>query len=287
MSFVKTAAALEEWFREAGRSNKTLGFVPTMGYLHEGHLSLIKAAKKENDLVAVSIFVNPTQFAPGEDFESYPRDEARDYQLAIEAGANVVFVPDGSEIYLPGASTQVLVIGEITKKLCGISRPTHFGGVTQVVSILFNIVRPNRAYFGQKDAQQALIIKKMVRDLHIPVEIRVCPIIREADGLAMSSRNVYLTPEERNQAVCLNQALEKAEQYLYSDAPDCSNIKKLTSIIKEEIESHCLGRIDYCDIFDGETLEDITEILPGKKALAAVAVKFSKARLLDNRIWSL
>ncbi|MCR6546452.1 pantoate--beta-alanine ligase [Dehalobacterium formicoaceticum] len=287
MSIIKTTADLQDWFQQADRRNKTLGFVPTMGYLHEGHLSLIRAAKDQNDLVAVSIFVNPTQFAPGEDYESYPRDTDRDYQLAMEAGADVVFVPAVEEIYPPGASTEVTVTGGITRKLCGISRPTHFQGVTRVVNILFNIMQPNRAYFGQKDAQQSLIIKKMVRELHLPVEIVVCPIVREADGLAMSSRNVYLTPEERQQAVCLNNALQKAESYFKSDTPDHAVIDKLRSIIKREIESHPLACIDYCEIFDGETLEDIDEILPGKNALAAVAVKFSKARLLDNRVLSI
>ena len=218
MSLIKTARALNDWYSRAGRRNKTVGFVPTMGYLHDGHLSLIKSAKAQNDLVVVSVFVNPTQFAPGEDYESYPRDIHRDYLLAMEAGADAVFNPEADEIYVGGASTTVEVTGDITKKLCGASRPAHFKGVTTVVNILFNIVRPDRAYFGQKDAQQALIIKKMVRDLHMPVEVVVCPIVREADGLAMSSRNVYLSTQERRQAACLNAALQSAEDYLESDA---------------------------------------------------------------------
>lgn len=286
MSLVKTAAALEAWFQKKERRNKTLGFVPTMGYLHEGHLSLIRSAKASNDLVAVSIFVNPTQFAPGEDYESYPRDTDRDYKLAMEAGADVVFVPDVNEIYISGASTAVEVTGEITKKLCGASRPTHFRGVTTVVSILFNIVGPDKAYFGQKDAQQALMIKKMVRDLHIPVEVIICPIVRESDGLAMSSRNVYLSPEEREQAVCLNGALQKAEDYLKSGAADC-DVKKLTEIITRHIQSQKLASIDYVQILDGETLEDIDHIAPERQALAAVAVKFGKTRLIDNRLLSI
>lgn len=285
MSLVKTKAALEAWFLKADRRNKTLGFVPTMGYLHEGHLSLIKAAKEQNDLVAISIFVNPTQFAPGEDYENYPRDTDRDYKLAMEAGGDVVFVPEVGEIYIPGASTAVEVTGEITKKLCGASRPTHFKGVTTIVNILFNIVSPDSAYFGQKDAQQALIIKKMVRDLHIPVEVVVCPIIREADGLAMSSRNVYLSPDERRQAVCLNGALQNAEDYLKSGADDCT-VKALIEIITRHIQSRDLAVVDYVQILDGETLEDIDLIAPGRKALAAVAVIFGKTRLIDNRILS-
>lgn len=284
---IKTIDALEGWFIRAGRSNKTLGFVPTMGYLHEGHLSLIKSAKSQNDLVAVSVFVNPTQFAPNEDFESYPRDIDRDYQLASSAGADVVFNPEAGEIYIPGASTTVEVTGDITKKLCGASRPAHFKGVTTVVNILFNIVRPDRAYFGQKDAQQALIIKKMVRDLHMPVEVIVCPIVREADGLAMSSRNVYLSAAEREEAVCLNEALQIAEDYMRSGASDSGSVAKLTGLIESHITSRKLADIDYVRILDGETLGDIDIIEPGKNALAALAVKFGKTRLIDNRMLSL
>ncbi|HAH97679.1 MAG TPA: pantoate--beta-alanine ligase, partial [Firmicutes bacterium] len=264
--------------------NKTLGFVPTMGFLHGGHLSLIKAAKAQNDLVVVSVFVNPTQFAPGEDYESYPRDIDRDYQLAREAGADVVFNPNVDEIYIPGASTAVEVTGDITKKLCGASRPTHFKGVTTVVNILFNIVKPDRAYFGQKDAQQALVIKRMVRDLHMPVEVVVCPIVREVDGLAMSSRNVYLSSDERQQATCLNEALQKAADYLGSGADDCGSVAQLIKIIEGHIQRQDLAAIDYVLILDGETLDDIELIEPGKSALAAVAVKFGKTRLIDNRV---
>lgn len=284
MSIVKTVAEIEAWFSSKDRRNKTLGFVPTMGFLHGGHLSLIKAAKAQNDLVVVSVFVNPTQFAPGEDYESYPRDIDRDYQLAREAGADVVFNPNVDEIYIPGASTAVEVTGDITKKLCGASRPTHFKGVTTVVNILFNIVRPDRAYFGQKDAQQALVIKRMVRDLHMPVEVVVCPIVREADGLAMSSRNVYLSSDERQQATCLNEALQKAADYLGSGADDCGSVAQLIKIIEGHIQRQDLAAIDYVLILDGETLDDIELIEPGKSALAAVAVKFGKTRLIDNRV---
>lgn len=287
MSLIKTAAELGDWFERADRRNKTLGFVPTMGYLHEGHLSLIKEAKAQNDLTAVSIFVNPTQFAPGEDYESYPRNIARDYELARQAGADVIFNPEAEEIYFPGASTAVEVTGDITKKLCGASRPTHFKGVTTVVNILFNIVRPDKAYFGQKDAQQALIIKKMVRDLHMPVKVIVCPIVREADGLAMSSRNVYLSPEERKEALCLNSGLQKAEDYLKSAHADSRSTKKLIEIIKSHIQGHALAQIDYVSILDGETLDTLESVAPGKPALAAVAVNFGKTRLIDNRMLSI
>ncbi|MBW8381737.1 MAG: pantoate--beta-alanine ligase, partial [Youngiibacter sp.] len=281
MSIIKTVKELEAWSKNADRKNSTLGLIPTMGYLHEGHCSLIRAAKSENDLVVVSVFVNPTQFAPGEDFESYPRSIERDYKLAIEAGADVVFNPETEEVYVPGSSTFVEVTGEITRKLCGASRPTHFRGVTTVVNILFNIVRPDKAYFGQKDAQQAMIIKKMVRDLHMPVEVVVCPIVREADGLAMSSRNVYLSQEERKQALCLSGGLKKAWEYLNSGAEDSRSVKKLIEIIGNEIEGQSLAVIDYVMILDGETLEEIADIEPGKTALAAVAVKFGKTRLID------
>ena len=259
MSLIKTVNELEAWLKNAGRRNKTLGFVPTMGYLHEGHCSLIKAAKAQNDLVVVSVFVNPTQFAPSEDFESYPRDIDRDYKLAREAGADVVFNPEAGEIYVIGASTVVEVTGEIAKKLCGASRPTHFRGVTTVVNILFNIVRPDKAYFGQKDAQQALIIKKMVRDLHMPVEVIVCPIVREADGLAMSSRNVYLKPEERKQATCLNSGLRMAEEYLGSGADDCRSAAKRAGIIESHIRNRDLARssIYVRNCSNGETLEEM------------------------------
>lgn len=286
MSIIKTIEELEAWSAGADRKNRALGLVPTMGYLHEGHCSLIRAAKADNDLVVVSVFVNPTQFAPGEDFESYPRSIERDYELAIDAGADVVFNPEAGEIYVPGSSTVVEVTGEITKKLCGASRPTHFKGVTTVVNILFNIVRPDKAYFGQKDAQQALIIKKMVRDLHMPVEVIVCPIVREADGLAMSSRNVYLSPKERKQAVCLSSGLQKAWEYLNSGSDDSRSVGKLIEVIEDHIKGQDLAAIDYIRILDGETLEEISEIKPGKAALAAVAVRFGKTRLIDNRVLS-
>ena len=282
MSLVKTAAELREWLRQNGRKDKTLGLVPTMGYLHEGHLSLIKAAKAENDLVAVSVFVNPTQFGPGEDFEKYPRDIERDYKMAVSAGADVVFNPEAGEMYGPGASTFVAEEGGVTKKLCGLSRPVHFRGVTTVVSMLFNIAGPNRAYFGQKDAQQAIVIKKMVRDLHFPVEIRVCPIVREPDGLAKSSRNIYLSPEERAAALVLSRSLKNAAERLASDGN--TRVSHIRESILTEIKTEPMADVDYVEVLDGETLEEIETIAPGKKALAAVAVRFGKTRLIDNII---
>ena len=284
MSLIKTIEEWNRWLVRVGRNGQSLGFVPTMGFLHAGHLSLIRKAKEENDLVAVSVFVNPTQFAPGEDFESYPRDIERDYKLAMEAGADVVFNPEAKEIYVSNSNTAVEVGGDITQKLCGVARPTHFKGVTTVVTILFNIIRPDRAYFGQKDAQQGMIIQKMVRDLHQPVRVIMCPIVREEDGLAMSSRNVYLTSEERRQALCLSEALRLAEEYVASGAGDANRTDKLKQIIREHIERQPLASIDYVQILDGETLEELEHIEAGNTALAALAVRFGKTRLIDNTI---
>lgn len=279
---VRTERELKAALAARDRKNKTLGFVPTMGYLHAGHLSLIRAARAENDLVVVSVFVNPMQFGPGEDFTSYPRNIERDYELAVSAGADLVFHPETEEIYVPGASTAVEVTGSLTEKLCGASRPGHFKGVATVVSILFHIVGPDRAYFGQKDAQQVLIIRKMVRDLHMPLDIVACPIVREADGLAMSSRNVYLNEEARRQALSLSRSLKKAGEYFRSGNEDSRLVQKLRSVIRAEIEAESLARIDYVELLDGQTLEEIKEIKSGKTALAAVAVRFGKTRLIDN-----
>lgn len=284
MSLIATVAELREWLKAHDRKDKTVGLVPTMGFLHEGHLSLIRAARAQNDLVVVSVFVNPTQFAPGEDYEQYPRDIDRDYRLASEAGADVVFHPSVDEMYGPGFCTEVAVKGNLAKKLCGASRPLHFKGVTTVVDMLFNIVQPDRAYFGQKDAQQAVIIKKMVCDLHIPVEVVVCPIVREKDGLAMSSRNLYLSPEERQQALSLYRGLLKAQEFLASGVEGCNRVDRLIRVIRQEIQKEPLAVIDYIEIVDADTLEDIEEVAPDRRALAAVAVKFGRTRLIDNAI---
>ena len=278
MKIAKTITELKTYLEAIG-GDKTIGFVPTMGYLHDGHLSLIKAAHAHNDVTVLSIFVNPTQFAPGEDLDAYPRDFLRDSRLAEAAGTDLLFFPDPAEIYPAGASTFVEVEGEITKKLCGQSRPTHFKGVTTVVTILFNLINPNIAYFGQKDAQQVAVIKKMVRDLHLPVQIAVCPIVREADGLAMSSRNVLLHPEERKQALVLSQSLAAAKA-LYQAGE--RSVKILTAAIVNHINSMPLTHIDYVEILDFETLANIKTIT--SPTLAAVAVRFEKTRLLDNII---
>lgn len=283
MKLIETEAELRETLSQMGRKEKSVGLVPTMGCLHEGHLSLIRRAKQHNDIVVVSVFVNPTQFGPGEDFEKYPRNIEKDCELAESAGADIVFHPDAANIYAPDVSTTVEVEGEITHKLCGAARPIHFKGVATVVSILFNIVQPDRAYFGQKDAQQAVVIKRMVRDLHIPVEIVVCPIVREADGLALSSRNRYLSGEERKEAVSLSRGLEAAAE-CFSTGAGSRNAFSLKKVITDEISKKQLAKIEYVEIVDAETLADTSFIEPDRPALAAVAVRFGNTRLIDNKI---
>lgn len=274
---VTTIDDIKRFVKEAKRNNKSVGFVPTMGFLHEGHLSLIRRAKSENNFVVVSIFVNPTQFGPSEDFETYPRDLAKDTVLAVDAGADVIFNPSVETMYSNNNSSWVTVEGDITTILCGASRPTHFRGVTTVVNMLFNIVEPDRAYFGLKDAQQAAIITKMVEDLHMNVSIVVCPIVREDDGLALSSRNTYLNKEERDQATILSKSLKLAlDLYLKGEI----NPKKLEEIIINKIESMPLAIIDYVKVYSFPSLTEIDEIID--TAIAAVAVKFGKTRLIDN-----
>lgn len=276
---IETVKELREYLAGQRAAGKTVGLVPTMGFLHEGHLSLIREAKAENDVVVVSDFVNPTQFGPNEDFESYPRNIERDTELALSAGADVIFYPSVSEMYPPESSTYVEVEGNITRVLCGASRPTHFRGVTTVVNKLFNIVEPDKAYFGQKDAQQVAVLTKMVKDLHMDIELIICPIVREPDGLAMSSRNTYLSAEERKQAVILNQALKKAKNAFANGEKD---VVKLTGIITDKINEMPLAVIDYVSILDFPSLKPIITI--EKDALGAVAVKFGKTRLIDNEI---
>lgn len=274
---ITTISELRTYLSKKRLQGKTIGFVPTMGFLHEGHLSLIRRANMENDVVVMSDFVNPTQFGPNEDFASYPRNIERDTEMAMGAGADVVFYPSVYEMYPKGSSTFVEVEGNITNVLCGASRPTHFKGVTTVVNMLFNIVQPDRAYFGQKDAQQVAVLIKMVNDLHMDIEIITCPIVREGDGLAMSSRNTYLSKEERKQAVILNKALKKGKEAF---AEGEKNTAKLISIITDKINEMPLAVIDYVSILDFPSLEPIDTI--EQQALAAVAVKFGKTRLIDN-----
>lgn len=276
MIIIKTIKEIKNIIKDNKKQGNTVGFVPTMGFLHEGHLSLIKSAKKENDLVVVSIFVNPTQFGIGEDFEAYPRDLDRDAKLSESAGADVIFCPTISEMYPESYQTYVEV-NEITNKLCGKSRPTHFKGVTTVVNKLFNIVEPHSAYFGQKDAQQVAVIQKMVKDLNMNIEVIPCPIIREADGLAMSSRNIFLNPEQRGAALILSKSLFFAKDKINKGCIDAVEIKEaLTKMINNEP----LAAIDYIEIVDALSLSDITAIKG--KVLIALAVRIGKTRLIDN-----
>lgn len=257
---------------------KTIGLVPTMGYLHEGHMSLVNMSVQHNDFTVLSVFVNPVQFGPNEDFERYPRDIDRDIKMAETAGVDVVFSPSVSEMYPDGYKTYVEVEG-ITNILCGRTRPGHFKGVTTVVNKLFNIVQPDRAYFGQKDAQQVVVIKKMVKDLNMNLEIVTCPIVREKDGLAMSSRNVYLSGEERKSALILSKSLFEAEELIKKGETGKENILKY---ITDRIKSEKSAQIDYIEIINAETLDSI-EFLKGR-VLIALAVKFGNTRLIDNVI---
>ncbi len=253
----------------------TVGLVPTMGYLHEGHLSLIRRAREECDHVAVSIFVNPTQFGPNEDLAKYPRDLARDSQL-IEPYTDLLWTPTPEIMYPTGFQTWVEV-EEVTKPLEGAMRPGHFRGVTTVVAKLFNAIQPHKAYFGQKDAQQAAVIRQMVRDLNFPIEIVVCPIVREPDGLAMSSRNVYLDPEQRKAATVLYRSLSTAKE-AYDDGE--RDADQLRQAIKDVLASEPLAQMQYVSCADYETLEELQRV--ERKALLSMAVYFGKTRLIDN-----
>ena len=263
---------VSEWKKDGLK----VGFVPTMGYLHEGHESLIKKAASQNDKVVVSIFVNPIQFGPTEDLESYPRDLDRDSRLCENAGADLIFHPQKEEMYFDDFCTFVDMNG-LTEELCGKTRPIHFRGVCTVVSKLFNIVTPDRAYFGQKDAQQLAIIKQMVRDLSIGVEVVGCPIVREEDGLAKSSRNTYLSKQERQAAVVLSKSLEVGKKLLQEGERDSS---KVISAITEVINKEPLAKIDYVNIVDSLSVQEVQKI--EKSVLIAMAVYIGKTRLIDN-----
>lgn len=254
----------------------TVGFVPTMGYLHEGHKSLIEKAFSENDKVVVSIFVNPMQFGPKEDLSSYPRDLDADSILCGNAGADIIFHPEDKEMYFEDFSTYVDING-LTEELCGKSRPIHFRGVCTVVSKLFNIVPANRAYFGEKDAQQLAVIKRMVRDLNFDIEIIGCPIIREEDGVAKSSRNTYLSESERKAATILSESLEKAKDRLNMGERNCEVIRK---IIIDNIAKEKLAKIDYVQVVDGLSMKVVEKV--NKSILIAIAVNIGKTRLIDN-----
>lgn len=277
MKVVKTIEEVRQQVKAWKREGLSVGLVPTMGYLHEGHKSLIERAVRENDRVVVSDFVNPTQFAPNEDFESYPRDIDADAKLCENAGADIIFNPDAEEMYTDALT--FVDMNKLTKVLCGKTRTIHFSGVCTVVSKLFNIVTPDRAYFGEKDAQQLCVIRKMVRDLNFDIEIIGCPIIREADGLAKSSRNTYLSDEERKAALCLSRALNIGKEMILNGEKDTG---KVISSVRAEIEKEPLAKIDYAEIVDFNSLEAIKTVQ--KPLLCAVAVYIGKTRLIDNFI---
>lgn len=265
-------ANVKAWKKEG----LSVGFVPTMGYLHEGHGSLISRARAENDKVVVSIFVNPMQFGPGEDLESYPRDLDKDSAYCESLGADLIFHPEPEEMYTEGFCSYV-DMSVLTEELCGLSRPVHFRGVCTVVNKLFNIVQPNRAYFGQKDAQQLAIIGRMVQDLNMDLEIIGCPIVREEDGLAKSSRNTYLSAEERQAALVLSKAVKLGQELVASGETDA---KKIVAEMSTLIEKEPLARIDYVKAVDGLTMQQIDTVKA--TMLVALAVYIGKTRLIDN-----
>lgn len=278
MKIVSTVEQVREEVKKWRQQGLTVGLVPTMGYLHEGHKSLIDKAVAQNDKVVVSVFVNPIQFGPTEDLATYPRDLERDAALCEDAGAALIFHPEKEDMYFDDFCTYIDMDG-LTKGLCGKTRPIHFRGVCTVVGKLFNIVHPDRAYFGQKDAQQLAVIRRMVRDLNFDIEIVGCPIVREADGLAMSSRNTYLNEEERKAALVLSQAVRLGEELVEAG-------EKNAAVIKEKmiahIEAEPLAKTDYVEIVDAQSLEPVSEIQG--EILAAMAVYIGKTRLIDNFI---
>ncbi len=277
MIFIKKIKEMKSYIKEKKREGKIIGFVPTMGYLHPGHLSLIKKAKEDCEVVVVSIFVNPTQFGRGEDYEHYPRNLERDKKLCQEEGVDVIFAPEVKEMYPQGYSTFVEVEGMFSSILEGASRPGHFRGVTTVLTKLFHIISPDYSYFGEKDYQQALVVKKMVKDLSLNTQIFVLPTVREEDGLAVSSRNFYLNKEERKEAAILHKSLISAKEEVRKGERDP---RYLISFMKNLIEKEPLAEIDYIAVVNPETLEEVKKI--NKKVLLILAVNIGKTRLIDN-----
>ncbi|NTU90053.1 MAG: pantoate--beta-alanine ligase [Actinobacteria bacterium] len=278
MIIATTVAEVREHVQSWKMNGLSIGLVPTMGFLHEGHASLMERATRECDRVVVSIFVNPIQFGPTEDLESYPRDFESDSALCAEKGVALVFHPEATEMYAPDFCTYV-DMDRVTKTLCGASRPTHFRGVCTVVSKLINITKPDRSYFGQKDAQQLAVVRRMVRDLDMDVEIIGCPIVRETDGLAKSSRNTYLRPEERIAALVLSRALGAGRQMVAEGGRDSNEI---LSVMRSVIDTEPLARIDYVEIVDGVSMQPIESVNTG--TLIAMAVYIGRTRLIDNFI---
>lgn len=278
MKVVKTVKEVREIVSAWRKEGLTVGLVPTMGYLHEGHQSLIIKSAEQNDRTVVSVFVNPIQFGPNEDLEAYPRDLNRDIKKVEEAGGDLIFNPEPEEMY-PGHFTSFIDTTETTELLCGAVRPTHFRGVCTVVGKLFNIVCPDRAYFGQKDAQQLATIRRFVRDLNFPVETVACPIVREDDGLAKSSRNTYLNAEERQAALILSKSLKKGQEAIEAGERDAQTV---IGIITESLKSEPLARIDYVEVVDFENIQRTPKI--EGEVLVAIAVYIGKTRLIDNFI---
>lgn len=275
MSVLETAGAMRSWSLEQRTAGRSVGFVPTMGALHEGHASLIRGSVADCDVTVISIFVNPAQFGPNEDYERYPRTFEADKGMAEDLGVDAIYAPDARAMYPADYATYVDVLGPLTERLCGRSRPGHFRGVTTVVAKLFNAVQPHRAYFGQKDAQQLAVIRRMTRDLDFGIEIVELPIVREADGLARSSRNQYLTPEERERALCIPRALEKGRALLANGERAAETVRQAVRDALAEVDA-----IDYVELVDAETLEPLAEIRP--PALLAVAARVGETRLIDN-----
>jgi len=273
---IKSISEMKEIVKDLKIEGLSIGFVPTMGYLHKGHISLMECSKRENDITIVSVFVNPIQFGKNEDFDKYPRDIERDLKICKEVGVNYLFNPSQKEMYPSDYSTFVVVEG-LTERLCGAFREGHFKGVTTVVNKLFNIVKPDRAYFGKKDYQQLKVIERMVKDLNMDIEIIGCPIVREADGLALSSRNKYLSPEERKSALSISKALFEAKKKFEAGETEPY---KLIKLIKNIINSYPYTRIQYVEIVDSETLEPKTKVEKGD--IIAVAVFVGNTRLIDN-----
>ncbi|MGV8072977.1 MAG: pantoate--beta-alanine ligase [Syntrophobacteraceae bacterium] len=281
MRIIDTICEMQQQADIWRRERKRIVFVPTMGYLHDGHLTLMQAAREQGDVVVVSIFVNPTQFGPGEDFQRYPRDLERDIRLMAGVGVDVVFTPTAEEMYPEGHQTYIEVT-EVTKSLCGESRPGHFRGVATVVTILFNIVKPHVAIFGAKDFQQQAVIKRMVQDLHLDVDVIAHPTVREVDGLAMSSRNTYLNPEERQTALHLSRSLGEAQSLIDSGE---RNSEVILEKVREVIEAGPGARLDYARLCRPDTLEDVSGI--DSPTLLALAVFVGKTRLIDNTVLQL
>jgi pantoate--beta-alanine ligase len=278
MEVIDTAGVMQKRCEDLRLGGQTIALVPTMGFFHEGHLELMRAGKRHADKLIISIFVNPIQFGPSEDFEAYPHDMEGDLTKAQEVGVDLVFAPSVEEMYPDGFQTEI-VIEKVTKHLCGTSRPGHFDGVTTVVAKLFNITKPHLAVFGQKDYQQLTVIRRMVKDLSMDIQILGLPTVREADGLAMSSRNSYLSPDERKSALCLKKSLDLADDIVRKGEKDVNNIKMA---VEKLIISYPFTEIDYISICHPTTLEDIDRV--EDESLLALAVRVGKARLIDNRL---